>query len=228
LPPPPAVVATAAPTPQEELPPPAAGVATAAPTPQEELPPPAAVVATAEPTPQEEFSSEFNQKIEKLQADLAISSTKIAELETAKSVAERALEEAEQAKLDAENAKEQVEQARMAEKALIAQLRAEKAAPATKVSRWEIVLYGAVGGVLFFLMTSAIGFLIRRGHASVSTQPVETMPTQPIEVQPSTGSAEITISQAAFVRDLEQEVATINAAKAKLGLGQSAVATASS
>src|SRR6516162_8282517 len=95
------VAQTAIPTYQERLPPPAAGVATAAPTPQEELPPPAAVVATAEPTPQEELSSEFNQKIERLQADLAISSTKIAELETAKSVAERALEEAEQAKLGA-------------------------------------------------------------------------------------------------------------------------------
>src|SRR5215471_14760797 len=158
LPPPPAVVATAAPTPQEELPPPAAGVATAAPTPQGELPPLAAVVATAEPTPQEELSSEFNQKIEKLQADLAISSTKIAELETAKSVAERALEEAEQAKLDAENAKQEVEQARIAEKmtsdAVIAQLRADKAAAGAKISRWEIVLYTSVGGVLFFLMAS--------------------------------------------------------------------------
>src|SRR5215831_1375368 len=156
LPPPPAVVATAAPTPQEELPPPAAGVATAAPTPQgelpplaagvatavptpqEELPPPAAVVATAEPTPHEELSSEFNQKIERLQADLAISSTKIAELETAKSVAERALEEAEQAKLDAENAKQEVEQARaekMTSDAVIAQLRADKAAAGAKISR---------------------------------------------------------------------------------------------
>src|SRR5262252_1507871 len=68
------VAEIAIPTHQERLPPPAAGVATAVPTPQEELPPRAAVVATAEPTPQEELSSEFNQKIEKLQADLAISS----------------------------------------------------------------------------------------------------------------------------------------------------------
>jgi len=228
LPPVPTVAATAASAHQEELPPATPVVASAAPTQQEELPPPATVVATAVRAHQEGSPSELNRTIEKLQADLAISATRVAELESAKSGAERALAKAAQAKLDAENAKEQVEQARMAEKALIAQLRAEKAAPATKVSRWEIVLYGAVGGVLFFLMTSAIGFLIRRGHARVSTQPVETMPTQPIEVQPSTGSAEITISQAAFVRDLEQEVATINAAKAKLGLGESAVATASS
>jgi hypothetical protein len=77
-------------------------------------------------------------------------------------------------------------------------------------------------------MTSAIGFLIKRGNASVSSKPVEKMRTKPIEVQPSAGSAEIAISQAAFVRDLEEEVATINAAKAMLGLGQSAVAPASS
>src|SRR5262249_2270790 len=161
----------AVPTDQERLPPPATVVATAAPATQEELPPPATVVATAVPTYQEELSSEFNQKIEKLQADLAISSDKVAELERAKSVAEQALEEA-QAKLDAENAKQEVEQARIAEKttsdAVIAQLRADKAAAGAKISRWEIGLYGAFGGVLFFLPASAIEFLIRRRNANAS------------------------------------------------------------
>src|SRR5262249_36836799 len=169
LPPPAAVVATAASATQEELPPPAAVAATAAPARQEELPLPATVVATAVPTYQEELSSEFNQKIEKLQADLAISSAKVAELERAKSVAEQAREEAEQAKLDAENAKQEVEQARIAEKttsdAVIAQLRADKAAAGAKISRWEIGLYGAFGGVLFFLPASAIELLIRRRNA---------------------------------------------------------------
>ena len=248
LPPAATVVATAAPAHQEELPPAATVVATAAPAHQEELRPAvtaiatatlvhqealprATVVATAVPAHQEELPSDLNQTVEKLQADLANSATRVAELESAKSVAERALAEVEQAKLVAENAKEQVEQARTAEKAtsstVIAQLRAEKAAAGTKVSRWEIFLYGAVGGLLFFLMTSAIGFLIKRGNASVSSKPVEKIRTKPIEVQSSAGSAEIAISQAAFVRDLEEEVATINAAKAMLGLGQSAVATAS-
>jgi hypothetical protein len=87
---------------------------------------PVAVQATAS-TDQEELSSKLNQTIEKLQADLAISTNKIAELEGAKSEAERALEEAEQAKRDAEKAKQEVEQARLAETissdALIAQLR---------------------------------------------------------------------------------------------------------
>ena len=236
LPPPPAVVATAAPTPQEELPPPAAGVATAAPTPQGELTPPAAVVATAEPTPQEELSSEFNQKIERLQADLAISSTKIAELETAKSVAERALEEVEQAKLDAENAKQEVEQASIAEKmtsdAVIAQLRADKAAAGAKISRWEIVLYTSVGGVLFFLIASAIEFLIKRRNTNASKKPVEKPPAKPGEAtaqsqNPRARLEPIAISEAAFERDLEAEVSTINAAKAMYS-GQSAITSASS
>jgi hypothetical protein len=241
LPPAGPVVATAAPTQQEQLPPAAAVVATAAPAQQEPLPPAAAVVATAGPAQQEELSSELNRTIEKLQADLAISTTRVAELETAKSVVERALEKAEQAKLDAENAKQQLEQERVAENAssnaLIAQSRADKAAAGAKISRWEIVLYGSVGGVLFFLITSAIGFVIKRGIASVSTEPVEKTQSTPTGVpaqsqdcptprQPSAGSAGITISEAAFERDLEEEVATINAAKAAQGSGPSAVATA--
>jgi hypothetical protein len=230
LPPAAPVVASAAPAQQEQLPPAAAVVATAAPTQQEELPTAATVDAAAAPAQQEELSSELNRTIEKLQADLAISTTRVAELERAKSVAERALAEAEQTKLDAENAKQQVEQARIEENAssdaLIGQLRAEKAAARTKVSQWEIVLYGAIGGVLFFLATSAIGSLIKRGNTSVSTKPVEKTRTKPIEVQPSPASAGIAISEAAFERDLEAEVATINAAKAMLGSGHSAVATA--
>jgi hypothetical protein len=243
LPPAAPVVAAPAPAPQAELPPAAPVVATAAPADQEQLPPAATVVATAGSAQQEELPSELNRRLEKLQADLAISATRVAELESAKSVAERALDKAEQAKLDAQDAKEQVEQARTAEKAasnaLIAQLRAEKAAAGPKASRGEIVLYGAVGGVLFFLITSAIGFLIRRGNASVSTMPAEETQTNPIEVtaqsqdrptprQPSAGSAGIAISEAAFERDLEEQVATINAARAKLGSGQAAAATATS
>jgi hypothetical protein len=221
LPPPATVVATAAPAQQEQLPPPPTVAATAAPPQQEQLPPAATVLAAAAPAQQEEVSSELNRTIEKLQADLAISTTRVAELERAKSVAERALAEAGQAKLDAENAKQQAEQARVAENAsshaLIGQLRAEKAATGTKIPRWEIVLYGAIGGVLFFLATSAIGSLIKRGTAQSQ---VRRTPRQP-----SAESAGIAISEAAFERDLEEAVATINAPKATLGSGLSAVAT---
>jgi len=37
---------------------------------------------------------------------------------------------------------------------VIAQLRADKAAAGAKISRWEIVLYTSVGGILFFLIAS--------------------------------------------------------------------------
>src|SRR5215475_5226595 len=229
------VAEIAVPTDQERLPPLAAVVATAAPAAREALPPPAAVVATVAPATQEESSSEFNQKIEKLQADLAISSAKVAELERAKSVAERALEEAEQWRLDAENAKQKVEQARISEKmtsdAVIAQLRAHKAAAGVKVSRWEIAIYGAVGGVLFFLTASAIEFLIRRRN--VSKKPVEKPPAEPSEAtaqsqKPRARLERIAISKTAFERDLEAEVAAINAVKATLCSGQSVVTPASS
>jgi len=230
------VAQIAVPTYQERLPPAAAVVATAAPTYQEELPPPATVVATAAPTPQEELSSKFNQKIEKLQADLAVSSTKVAELERAKSVAERALEQADQAKLHAETAKQEVEQARIAQKAtsdaVIAQLRADKAATRAKTSRWEIVLYGSIGGVLFFLPASAIEFLIRRRNANASKKPVETPEVKPSEAtaqsqNPRARLEPTAVSEAAFEHDLEAEVTVVNAAKDKLCSGQSVVTNAS-
>jgi hypothetical protein len=162
---------------------------------------------------------------------LVISTNKISELERAKSDAERAVEKAEQAKLDAENAKQQVEQARIAEKitsnALIAQLRGDKAVAGTKTSRWEIALYGSVGGVLVILIWSAIGFLINRCTASVSKEPSEKPRTNPIEasaqpkqsraqLEPSTLLPGIAMSGAALIRDLEEEVATINAAQGVL------------
>jgi hypothetical protein len=169
------------------------------------------------------LSSKLNQTIEKLQADLAISTHKIAELERAKSDAERALEEAEQATRAAVSVKQEVEQARIADKrtsdAVIAQLRADKVAAGAKTSRWEIALYGSVGGVLVVLTSSAIGFLINGGNASASKKPVEKRRRKPIEVSESTLSPEIAISEAAFERDLEREVAAINGAQNNAVLG---------
>ena len=184
-------------------------------------PPPAPVaVEIAAPTDQEGLSSKLNQTIEELQADLAISTHKIAELERAKSDVERTLEEAEQATRAAENAKQEVEQARIAEKrtsdALIAQL---QVAAGAKRSRWEIALYGSVGGVLVVLTSSAIGFLISGGNASASKKPIEKTRRKPIEVSGSTLSPEIALSEAAFERDLEREVAAINGAQHNAVLG---------
>jgi hypothetical protein len=185
------------------------------------LPPaPVAVQATAS-TDQEELSSKLNQTIEKLQADLVIFANKIAELERAKSEAERALEEADQAKRDAERAKQEVEQARLAETissdVLIAQLRADKVAAGAKKSRWEIALYGSIGGVLVILASSTIGFLINGRTASISKKPAKKPRRKPIEVSPSTLSSGTAISEAAPECDLEQKVATINGAPAVLG-----------
>jgi hypothetical protein len=168
-----------------------------------------------------ELSSKLNQTIEKLQADLAISANKIAELESAKSGAERALQETKQAKLDAENAKQEVEQASAAEKttsdALIAQLRANKIAAGVKRSPWEIALYGSIGGVLVVLASSTMGFLIRRRNASDSKRAAEKAQTKPIDVWASPLPPGIAISETAFERDLEQEVAAINAVRAVPG-----------
>jgi hypothetical protein len=168
-----------------------------------------------------ELSSKLKQAIEKLQADLAISTNKIAELESAKSGAERALQETKQAKLDAENAKPEAEQARAAEKttsdALIAQLRANKIAAGVKRSPWEIALYGSIGGVFVVLASSTMGFLIRRRNASDSKRPAEKAQTKPIDVWASPFPPGIAISETAFERDLEQEVAAINAVRAVPG-----------
>ena len=180
---------------------------------------PPVAVQTAAST--QELPPKLNQTIEKLQAELAISTNKIAELERAKSDAERAFEEAEHAKRDAEKAKQEVDQTRVAEKtasdALISQLRADKVAAGAKTSRWEIGLYGSIGGVLVVLASSGIGFLINGRSASVSKKPVEKPRKKPIEVSPSTLSPGSAISEAALERDLEQAVAGINGVPAALG-----------
>jgi hypothetical protein len=176
-------------------------------------PPTPVVVSTAAPIHhQQQLPS-----VEKLQADLAISINKIAELEKAKSDAELAMKEAEQAKLSAENAKLEVEQTRIAEKmtsdALVTQLRADEAVAGAKTNLWETALYGSIGGLLVVLTTSTIGFFINRRKASVSKQPIGESIEASAQCEPSTLSQRIAISEAAFERELEEEVATINAAQ---------------
>ena len=171
-------------------------------------PPTPVVVSTAAPIHhQQQLPS-----VEKLQADLAISINKIAELEKAKSDAERAVKEAEQAKLDAESAKQEVEQTRIAEKMTYDALVADEGVVG-KASPWEIALYGSVGGLLVVLPISTIGFFINRRKASVSKQPIGESIEASAQSEPSTLSPGIAISEAAFERELEEEVATINAAQ---------------
>src|SRR5262245_16743335 len=99
--------------------------------------------------------------------------------------------------------------------AVIAQLRADKTAAGAKISRWEIGLYGAFGGVLFFLTASAIEFLIKRRNANASKKPVENPPAKPSEAtaqsqNPRARLEPISVSEAVFERDLEAEVTAIN------------------
>jgi ribosomal protein L9 len=219
----PVVVQATAQTPSSD-PAPAVVQATAQTPPSD--PAPVVVQATAQ-TDQEQLPSELNQRVEHLQADLAISINKIAELEKAKAEAERAAKQAEQAKLDAENAKQQVERARIAEKmtsdALVAQVRADKVAAGAKSSRWENALYGSVGGLIVVLTACAIGFLMNRRKATVSKQQVWKLGTKPIdasphcqkseaEPEPSALSSETAIFEASFERELVEKVVT-NAAE---------------
>jgi ribosomal protein L9 len=222
--PPPAVVQAAAQTPPSD-PAPVVVQGTAQTPPSD--PAPVVVQATVQ-TDQEQLPSELNQRVEHLQADLAISVNKIAELEKAKAEAERAAKQSEQAKLAAENAKQ--EQARIAEKmasdALVAQVRADQVAAGAKSSRWENALYGSVGGLIVVLTASAIGFLMNRRKASVSKQQVWKLGTKPIEasphcqkseaeLDPSALSPESAIFEAAFERELVElveKVAATNAA----------------
>ena len=82
-----------------------------------------------------------------------------------------------------------------------------------KASPWEIALYGSVGGLLVVLPISTIGFFINRRKASVSKQPIGESIEASAQCEPSTLSPGIAISEAAFERELEEEVATINAAQ---------------
>ena len=82
-----------------------------------------------------------------------------------------------------------------------------------KASPWEIALYGSVGGLLVVLPISTIGFFVNRRKASVSKQPIGESIEASAQCEPSTLSPGIAISEAAFERELEEEVATINAAQ---------------
>jgi hypothetical protein len=164
------------------------------------------------------MSSGVNQTIESesLRADdLAISINKIAELEKAKADAERVAKQAEQAKLGAENAKEEIERAKIAEKMT--------SAAGVEGSRWENALYGSVGGLLVVLIASTIGFLINRRKAKASkpweasTKPISQCQNSEAGLEPYVSSPGIAISEAAFERELEEQVATINAAQDEVG-----------
>jgi hypothetical protein len=165
--------------------------------------------------------SELGQKIEALQGELVVANATIAELEKTKAAAEAAQTQADEARLAADTARSKAEQARAIETAefrtIIAELEADRAAVAAhaKGNRWENALYGSIGGLLVVLAASTIGVFARRRNAHGSgTSPIEAS-TQPensnAQIEPYAPSPAIAIAEDVFGRELEEEVAALNA-----------------
>jgi hypothetical protein len=170
--------------------------------------------------------AEFEQTIEKLQIEIASATAKIAELEKAREVAEAARTEAAKTSVDVETAKREIEQTIAAEtaklEATVARLEADKAAANTEGTRWEGALYGAFGGLFVVLTALTAGFFINRRKQSISNDQVYELGTGPIdvsgqahhsqaEIMPHTLSPEIAAAGALLERELEKQVAAINA-----------------
>jgi hypothetical protein len=179
----------------------------------------------AEETETNKTPVEFGPKIEKLQTEIASDATKIADLEKAKQDAEAARVEAAKASIDVETAKRQIEQTIIAEKAdleaKMARLEAARAAGAQS-SPWDSALYGAFGGLLVVLIAFPIGFFINRRKESFSEDQVCGPGTDPIrdsgqtqhrelEIIPRALSPEIASAEGMLQRELERQVAAINA-----------------
>jgi hypothetical protein len=107
--------------------------------------------------------------------------------------------------------------------AVMARLEAERTAAAdARASRWENTLPGAIGGMLVLLASSIVGFFADRRKTiamklgttqiDVSAQHQNSEP----EIMPYTGSLTIAGAKVAFERELEQQVAAINAPRNKL------------
>jgi hypothetical protein len=170
--------------------------------------------------------AEFEQTIEKLQIEIASATAKIAELEKAREVAEAARTEAAKTSVDVETAKREIEQTIAAEtaklEATVARLEADKAAANTEGTRWEGALYGAFGGLFVVLTALTAGFFIDRRKQSISNDQVYELGTGTIdvsgqahhsqaEIMPHTLSPEIAAAGALLERELEKQVAAINA-----------------
>jgi hypothetical protein len=170
--------------------------------------------------------AEFEQTIEKLQIEIASATAKLAELEKARGVAEAARTEAAKASVDVETAKREIEQTIVTERAnlqaTIARLEADRVAANAEGTRWEAALYGAFGGLFVVLTTLTAGFLINRRKQSISNDQVCELGTDPIDVSgqahhsqaeiiPHTLSPGIATAGALLERELEKQVAAINA-----------------
>jgi cell division septum initiation protein DivIVA len=191
--------------------------------PREEQPPPQPI---ADRTETNETRPELGQTIEKLQTEMASVTMKIAELEKAKGTAEAARIEAAKASVGVETAKREIAQAIVTEKAnleaAIAQLEADRVAANAATSRWENALYGAFGGLFVVLTAFTAVFFINRRNDNISKDQVYEPETNPIDVSGQaqhseaqiishTLSPELATAEAALQRELEKQVAAINA-----------------
>jgi hypothetical protein len=185
--------------------------------------PPAEEQRTPQPpadrTEASKTQADFGPTIEKLQTEIASATTKIAELEKAKEVAEAARSEAAKASVDVATAKRQIEQTIGAEKANLeakmARLEADTAAGNAESSRWESALYGAFGGLFVVVIAFAVGFVVNRRKESISNDQVSELGTNRIDVSGQAQHGELPIEVAAaealLERELEKQVAAINA-----------------
>jgi hypothetical protein len=155
-------------------------------------------------------------KIEDLQGELAGAGVRIAELEKATTAAQAAQKEA-------VKARREIEQVRAAERVKfeerIAELEATGTAPYAASKRWQNALFGAIGGLAIVLLGSAIGFFGRRYQARKSLANASDALAQAQnsveEVGAFVASPAIAIAEDAFGRELEQQVAALNATEAE-------------
>jgi chromosome segregation ATPase len=171
---------------------------------------------TADKTEAESNPPELGQTIEKLKTEIALATTKIAELEKATATAEAARIKAAKASVVAETAKREIEQTSTTVKseleATMAQLNVDRAAVAdARTNRWENTLPGAIGGLFVVLTASIVGFFVERRKMVASR-----LETEAIDFSAQHQNSELeTVPYAgaivAFERELEQQVAAINA-----------------
>jgi hypothetical protein len=162
---------------------------------------------------------ESRQTIEQLKTELAAAGAAIADLKKAKAAAEDARIEAAKARLDAETARSEIEHVRATEKArlenTIERLEADRAGAHAKSNKWEDALYGSIGGLLVVLTVSAVYFVVKRQKAWTSAaDPIDVSgPSQDsdADIEPYASSPAIAIAEDAFGRELEEQVAAINA-----------------
>jgi NAD/NADP transhydrogenase alpha subunit len=97
----------------------------------------------------------------------------------------------------------------------MARLEADTAAGNAESSRWESALYGAFGGLFVVVAAFAVGFVVTRRKESISNDQVSELGTNRIDVSGQAQHGELPIEVAAaealLERELEKQVAAINA-----------------